>query len=49
MPDKKRESDSKSGTELTTEEAIQKLFPKEGIDYAKKGPHEKDRPNESPQ
>ncbi len=47
MPDKKAKPDQKPDTELTTEEAIQKLFPKEVIDYAKKVAHEKDKPDES--
>jgi hypothetical protein len=49
MPDKKREPEQKPDTELTTEEVIQKLFPKEVIEYAKKVAHEKDKPNESTQ
>ena len=49
MPDKKPESEQKPDTELTTEEVIQKLFPKEAIEYAKKVAHEKDKPDESTQ
>ena len=49
MPNKKRKSEPKPDTELTTEEAIQKLFPKEAIEYAKKVAHEKDKPDESTQ
>lgn len=34
MPDKERKPEQKPDTELTTEEVIQKLFPKEAIEYA---------------
>ena len=49
MPNKKQESEEKPDTELTTEEAIQKLFPNEVIEYAKKVAHEKDKPDKSTQ
>lgn len=49
MPNNKPESEQKPDTELTTEEVIQKLFPKEAIDLAKRIAHEKDKPDESPQ
>ena len=41
----------KPASELTTEEALERLFPKEAIDLLKQGAHEKDDPeetNESP-
>ena len=49
MPNKKRESEQKPDTELTTQEVIQKLFPKEVIEYAQKVAHEKEKPAKSPQ
>ena len=37
----------KPDTELTTEEAIHKLFPDEVIEYAKEVAHERDKPEDA--
>lgn len=49
MPDKNREPELMPDPELTTEEAIHKLFPEEVIEYAREVAHEKDEPEEPPQ
>ena len=43
MPEKNKKPD----TELTTDEAIHKLFPDEVIEYAEKVAHEHDSPEET--
>jgi hypothetical protein len=49
MPNRKPKPEQKPDNELTTEEAIHKLFPEEVIEYAKKIAHEKDKVEESRQ